>query len=197
MTSQQWFRQWHQITSYYLNLWQYWSRTMKPCGTTKPQWVNLINSRPACNISHFKQNHLRKILDALIASPFSLGTFLGVSFDDESILDHTMVCCLIANNILSTTSPGISCSNALVLTHWGWDKKANISQITMVKWIFLNENFWISNEILLKYVPYGLLDNKAVLVQIMVWRRKGNKPLSKSMLVCFTEAHMCHPDSMN
>ena len=33
--------------------------------------------------------------------------------------------------------------------------------------IFLNENFWISNKISLKYVPYGLIDNKQLSEPIM------------------------------
>ena len=37
------------------------------------------------------------------------------------------------------------------------------------KCIFFNENFWILNEISLKYVPYGLIDNLEALVQIRVW----------------------------
>ena len=54
------------------------------------------------------------------------------------------------------------------LTDWGSDKMAAIFQC-----IFLNENFWILNEISLKYVPQGLIDNMASLVQIMAWRRSG------------------------
>ena len=42
--------------------------------------------------------------------------------------------------------------------------------------IFKNENFRILNKISLKYVPYGLIDNMASLVQIMAWRWTGDKP---------------------
>ena len=48
----------------------------------------------------------------------------------------------------------------------------------MFKCIFLNGNILISNKISLKYVPWGLIDNMPALVQIMVWRRSGDKPLS-------------------
>ena len=58
------------------------------------------------------------------------------------------------------------------------------------KCIFLNENFWILNSISLKYIPYGLIDNLAALVQIMAWHQIGNKPLSETMLVCFTDTYM-------
>ena len=58
------------------------------------------------------------------------------------------------------------------------------------KRIFLNENIWISNKIYLKCVPWGLIDNMSALVQIMAWRRPGDKPSSKPMLIQFTDAYM-------
>ena len=56
------------------------------------------------------------------------------------------------------------------------------------KCIFVNEN--ISTKISLNYVPYGLIDNMAGLVQIMAWRRPGNKPLSEPMMVNLL-THIC------
>ena len=49
------------------------------------------------------------------------------------------------------------------------------------KWIFLNENVWISNKISLKFVPTGPINNIPALVQIMAWLRSGEKPLSEPM----------------
>ena len=46
------------------------------------------------------------------------------------------------------------------------------------KRIFFNENVWISIKISLKFVPNGLINNIPALVQIMAWRRSGDKPLS-------------------
>ena len=34
----------------------------------------------------------------------------------------------------------------------------------------------------LKYVPWGLIDNKPSLVQLMAWFRTGDKPLSEPMI---------------
>ena len=51
------------------------------------------------------------------------------------------------------------------------------------KWIFLNENVWISINISLKFVPRGPINNIPTLVQVMAWRRPGDKPLSEPMLV--------------
>ena len=51
------------------------------------------------------------------------------------------------------------------------------------KCIFLNENVWIPIWISLKFVPKGPINNIPALVQIMAWRRPGNKPLSEPMMV--------------
>ena len=66
------------------------------------------------------------------------------------------------------------------------------------KRVSLNENFWIVNEIWLKYVLSDLIVNMAALVQIMAWRRPGAKPLSESMVVSLL-THICitRPQSVN
>ena len=58
------------------------------------------------------------------------------------------------------------------------------------KRIFLNENVWISIDISLKFIPKGPIDNIPALVQIMAWRRSGDKPLSEPMLVKLW-THIC------
>ena len=51
------------------------------------------------------------------------------------------------------------------------------------KCIFLDENVWIPIKISLKFVPQGPINNIPALVQIMAWRRPGDKPLSEPMMV--------------
>ena len=51
------------------------------------------------------------------------------------------------------------------------------------KCIFMNENEWISLKIPLKFVPKGQFNKIPPLVQIMAWRRPGDKPLSEAMVV--------------
>ena len=51
------------------------------------------------------------------------------------------------------------------------------------KCIFLNENVWIPTKISLKFVPKDPINNIPALVQIMAWRRSGDKPLSEPMTV--------------
>ena len=46
------------------------------------------------------------------------------------------------------------------------------------KRIFLNENVEISIKISLKFVPKGPINNIPALVQVMAWRRPGDKPLT-------------------
>ena len=69
-----------------------------------------------------------------------------------------------------------------VLTHWGRDKMAAISQTIFFKFIFLNGNVWISIKISRKFVPKGPINNIPALVQIMTWRLTGDKPLSEPMM---------------
>ena len=58
------------------------------------------------------------------------------------------------------------------------------------KCIFLNENVWISIKISLKFVLKGAINNIPALVQIMAWRRPGDKPLSEPMMVSLP-THKC------
>ena len=60
----------------------------------------------------------------------------------------------------------------------------------LFKWIFLNENVLISIDISLKFVPNGPINNIPALVQIMAWRRSGDKPLSEPMMVS-SLTHIC------
>ena len=58
------------------------------------------------------------------------------------------------------------------------------------KWIFLNENVWISINISLKFVSRGSINDIPTLVQEMAWRRPGDKPLSEPMMVRLP-THIC------
>ena len=62
--------------------------------------------------------------------------------------------------------------------------------------IFLKENVWIPIKISLKFVPKGPINNIPALVQIMAWRRPGDKQLSEPMLVRLP-TYMRHSASMN
>ena len=58
------------------------------------------------------------------------------------------------------------------------------------KCIFCNENVSIPIKIPLKFVPKGPINNIPALVQIMDWRRSGDKPLFEPMMVSLL-THLC------
>ena len=58
------------------------------------------------------------------------------------------------------------------------------------KYIFLNENVMILAKISLKFVRKGPINDIPALVQIMAWRRPGDKPLSEPMMVTL-QTHIC------
>ena len=58
------------------------------------------------------------------------------------------------------------------------------------KCIFLTENAWILIKIQPKFVSMGSIDNIPALVQIMAWRRPGDKPLSEPMIISLL-THIC------
>ena len=60
----------------------------------------------------------------------------------------------------------------------------------ILKCIFFNDNVWISLKIPLKFVSRGPINNIPASVQIMAWRRPGDKPLSEPKLV-FVPTHIC------
>ena len=65
----------------------------------------------------------------------------------------------------------------LPLTYLPLDKMAAIAADDIFKLIFLNENDRIPIQISLKFVLRSPIDNKPPLVQVMAWRRTGDKPL--------------------
>ena len=48
----------------------------------------------------------------------------------------------------------------------------------------------------MKFVTKGPSDNKTALVQVMAWRRTGDKPLPEPMPAQFTDAYMRHKGGM-
>ena len=76
------------------------------------------------------------------------------------------------------------------LIHWGRDQNGRRFAYDAFKRIFLNENVRISIKISLKFVSKGPINNNPALVQIMAWRRSGDKPLSEPMMVSLL-THIC------
>ena len=68
--------------------------------------------------------------------------------------------------------------------------RQNGRQTTFSSAFFFNENGWISISISLQFVPRGSINNIPTLVQVMAWRRPGDKPLSEPMMVRLP-THIC------
>ena len=62
------------------------------------------------------------------------------------------------------------------------DKTDAILADDNLKYIFFNENYRILIQISLTFVLRSPFDNKPALVQVMAWRRRGDKPLPEAML---------------
>ena len=79
---------------------------------------------------------------------------------------------------------------ACTILHIEADTKWTPFADDIFKCISLNENVWIPIKISMKFVPKGPINNIPALVQIMAWRRPGDKPLSEPMMVSST-THIC------
>ena len=87
-------------------------------------------------------------------------------------------------------STGLFAVVTLTLTDWGGDKMNAIWLDDIFKCIFLNKSVFIFIKISLKFVPRGPIDKIPTLVQIMAWRRTGDKPLSEPMMAFVVDAYM-------
>ena len=70
-------------------------------------------------------------------------------------------------------------------------------QDDILKWIFFNENVWILNAILPKFVPKGPIDNNRALEQIMAWYRSGVKSLVTISHTCVTRHQRSNNQMIN
>ena len=95
-------------------------------------------------------------------------------------------------NVLNATRTPVTASGMIITTVNTLRPRQNGRHFAddIFKCIFLNESVWIPIEISLKLVPKGPINNIPALVQIMAWRRPGDKPLSEPMMVGLP-THIC------
>ena len=67
--------------------------------------------------------------------------------------------------------------NTLRPEQFGWQFAKNIFQ-----YIFLNKNWLMLMEILLRFLPYDPINSKSAVVQVMAWHRTGDKPIPEPMM---------------
>ena len=72
------------------------------------------------------------------------------------------------------------------------DKMAANFADDIFRYTSVDERFYDSITISLKFDPSGLIDNNTALVKMMAWRRIGDKSLSEPMLTQFSDAYMRH-----
>ena len=96
-------------------------------------------------------------------------TQISVQFESTSIMHHLIL--------------------ALIITLWPRQNDNHFPD-DIFKCIFLNEALSISLKISLKFIPKVSINNIPALIQIMAWRRPGDKPLSEPMMVSLP-AHIC------
>ena len=64
------------------------------------------------------------------------------------------------------------------------------------KCIFLNENFWISNNMSMKCVSQGLIDNIS-LIQVVAWCHQATSHYLNQWWLWSLLMHICHPASLD
>ena len=99
-------------------------------------------------------------------------------------------CLLLGNNVKSSLPGGCpGWTLPRINTLWPRQNGRHFAQ-DIFKCIFLSENVWIPINISLKFVPKGQINDAPSLVQIMAWRRPGDKPLSEPVMVSLP-THIC------
>ena len=72
-----------------------------------------------------------------------------------------------------------------------WETKYTLNCRRHFEMHFLISKYCIFIPISLKFVPKELIDNKSALVQVMAWRRTGDRAVSESIVAYFTDAYIC------
>ena len=119
---------------------------------------------------------------------------LSARMASEPVTTHISTCCYV---IFRAVYVSINYKSTLVAIMALARKKGQaIPWVNLRIWQngrhFVDEKLGILIKISLKLVPKGRVDNDQALVWIMAWRRSGDKPLSKQVLIWFIDAYMRH-----
>ena len=82
------------------------------------------------------------------------------------------------------------CRHSTTINTWRLSQNCSHFAADYFKYIFFNENVWIPIQIALKFVSMRSISNIPAWVQIMAWRRPGDKPLSETIMVRLP-THLC------
>ena len=140
--------------------------------TTIPRLIWNFFSRvsEAC----YEKASVALVISILTLFPRFFNNYHHSYYDIDSIWDLRLkYCSYIARKLIFSYD----------VTHWGREQNGRHFAFDILKPIFFNEISCIFIQMSLKYVHKGSIDNMPSLVQIMVWRRTGDKPLSEPMMV--------------
>ena len=174
----------HQATSHYLS--QCWPRSLLPYDGTRPQCVKWAMYHYSCHWTQTSfDNTVHQHQDCGVSR--KLHRWAGGDDPEPGWLYHSSFqwkhSTGINLGIYSSFLTGLVFINTLRQRQNG----SHFADDTF-KRIFLYEIFFI--KISLKFVRKGPVNNILALVQIMAWRRPGDKPLSAPMMVRLP-THIC------
>ena len=144
-------------------------------------------------LSHYHETHIKHIFQTLHLSNQIWFLFTAIFLAGHvKILGPSMWFDAVWNNRCCGDGLVTKLLQIVSWTHLPLDKMAAILADDISKCTFLNENDKILTQISLKLDPRSPIDNKPALVQVMAWRRTGDKPLPEPMMTKFTDAQMRH-----
>ena len=158
------------------------------------------------------------IVIQIVVGRFNRDMYAYIELCHSIIVIQTVVGCVVAECIntkwsVHATIDG-SNGNQIIICHLWWyivDDSSFIAsdcwhlrssfgfylfreKLPFYRWHFqihlLNENIWILIEISLNFLHGGPINWIPALVQIMTWRRPGDKPLSKPMILSLLATSM-------
>ena len=136
------------------------------------------------------QIHVSNIINVVSCSFYSLFILLAGEVIESFAIMWVHKLCLFSK-AMSSGNDMVACSTFCSLFNTLRPRR-NEQHFAddIFKPVFFNENVWVSIKISLKFVPKGSINNIPALVQIMAWRRLGDKPLSEPMMVSLP-THIC------
>ena len=164
---------------YYENAWVLWCRTWNMCNGTMISYIK-TTAIHCENIILDISKEMKELIGCLNSHWrwLKVNIEFGIYQNKENIL-----CSSIKINTFGELGEHIEAETRIRLNTLRPRQDGRHFPDDIFKCICLNENVWISLTISLKCVRKVRINNIPLLVQIMAWRRPGDKPLSEPMMV--------------
>ena len=138
-------------------------------------WFQSLYPKPSVLVQRCRGNSTRATIPVPKKQPLCIEVNLTVAYIQGYCDIKSKIEVHIFPNILNTLRPR---------------QNGRHSADDVLKCILFNENVWILLKNSLMFVPNGQINNIPSLVQIMAWRRPGDKPLSEPIIVSLL-THIC------